>query len=78
MVVNSGDDEALPVKELCLPDQPAWGACIEVLDIYGRKLYKGKYSKRMDVGKFKGGRYLLRMYDRHGALLYSRWFKVSD
>ena len=78
LVVNSGDDEALPVKELCLPDQPAWGARVEVLDIYGRKVYKGKYSKRVDVRKLKGGRYQLRMCDRHGALLYSRWFKVSD
>ena len=78
LVVNSGDDEAVLVKEFSLPDQPAWGARIEVLDIYGRKLYKGKYSKRVDVRKLKGGRYQLRMYDRHKALLYSRWFIVSE
>ena len=76
--VNSGDDEALLVDELVLPDQPAWGARIEVLDIYGRTVCKGKYSKRVDVRKLKGGRYQLRMYDRHKALLYSRWFIVSE
>ena len=75
--VTSGSDESLAVEELVLPEQALWGSRIEVVDIYGRTIYKGRYSRRIGVRGLKGGEYILRIFDRHGALTYTRRFKVK-
>ena len=75
--VNYGAVGGPFLDELLLPEQPSWGARVEVLDIYGRCIYKGRYSQRIGVRGLPAGRYLLKMYDRHGALLYQEWFLVN-
>ena len=75
--VTSGSDDGLAVEELVLPEQALWGSRIEVTDIYGRRIYKGRYSKRIGVRGLQGGQYILRIFDRHGALTYTRRFKVK-
>ena len=74
--VTVGSDEELLVKELELPEQQVWGARIEVSDIYGRIIYKGKYVRRIGVRGVPGGHYIVRIYDRHGGLVYSRHIKT--
>lgn len=64
-------------KELLLPSFESWGNRMEVLDLYGRRLYYGRYAKRVGVGGLCGGYYILNVYDRHGALLYTRRFAVG-
>jgi hypothetical protein len=46
-----------------------------VTDLTGRRLYNGRYSDRIGVRGLDSGHYILKMYDRHGALLYSRKFR---
>lgn len=75
-VVTAGSDENLLVDELSLPEQALWGSRIEVTDIYGRRIYWGRYNKRIGVRGLPGGHYIIRIYDRHGALTFSRRFKV--
>lgn len=75
-VVARGDEDSF-VEELLLPEQAVWGSRVEVTDIYGRRIYWGKYSRRIVVRGVQGGYYFLKIYDRHGALTYSRTFKVK-
>lgn len=75
-VVTAGSDEELLADELSLPEQTVWGSRIEVTDIYGRRIYWGRYNKRVGVRGLPGGHYIIRIYDRHGALAFSRRFKV--
>ena len=64
-------------KDLLLPSFESWGNRMEVLDLYGRRLYNGHYAKRVAIGGLQGGYYILNIYDRHGALLYTRRFAVG-
>lgn len=57
-----------------LPVSIRGGWRIEVLDLYGRKVYNGRYSRRILVHGLQQGHYSLKVYDRHGALLYNRHF----
>ena len=74
--ITAGSDCDMAVEELLLPEQALWGSRVEVTDIYGRRIYWGKYSRRIGVRGLPGGTYILKIYDRHGALNYSRAFKV--
>lgn len=76
VVVVSGDDEPF-VDEIILPDPVTWGSRVEITDIYGRRIYWGKYSRRVVVCGMSGGQYILSLYDRHGALTYRRSFKTG-
>ena len=53
-----------------LPEQQSWGQRIKVKDIFGREVHYGKYSREFDVSAFPPGRYILSVYNRHGALLH--------
>ena len=70
------DDERFQ-HEITLPEPTTWGSRVEVTDIYGRRLYWGKYSKRVGVRGLHAGQYVLKLYDRHGALIYSRRFSTN-
>lgn len=74
-LITCGSDDCLAAEELSLPEEPSWGARVEVTDLTGRRLYNGRYSDRIGVRGLDGGHYILKMYDRHGALLYSRKFR---
>lgn len=76
--VTLGSDEDVLVQELELPEQQVWGSRIEVSDIYGRIIYKGKYTRRIGVRGVPGGHYVVRIYDRHGGLAYSRHIKTGQ
>ena len=53
-----------------LPHPQSWGQRISVTDIYGTEVYYGKFCSNFNVAGFAAGRYILAVYDRHGALLY--------
>lgn len=76
--VTLGSDEDVLVQELELPEQQLWGSRIEVSDIYGRIIYKGKYTRRIGVRGVPAGHYVVRIYDRHGGLAYSRHIKTGQ
>lgn len=76
--VTLGSDEDVLVQELELPEQQVWGSRIEVSDIYGRIIYKGKYTRRIGVRGVPGGHYVVRIYDCHGGLAYSRHIKTGQ
>lgn len=64
-------------KELLLPSFNSWGNVMEVLDLYGRRLYYGRCATRVGVRGLHGGYYILNVYDRHGAMIYTRRFAVG-
>lgn len=64
-------------KEMLLPLPESCDMRMEVLDLYGRRLYYGRYARRVGVRGLKGGYYILKAYDRHGALLWSRRFATG-
>ena len=55
---------------LALPEPQSWGQRIRVNDVYGREVYYGKYSREFNVAGFAAGRYILTVYNRHGAQLH--------
>lgn len=61
-------------KDILLPTFTSWGHKMEVLDVYGRRLYFGGCAKRVGVSGLHHGWYMLKVYDRHGALFYSHPF----
>lgn len=65
------NDESSLVREISLPELPGWGYRLEVSDMYGRLLYHGRYSRSVRVGGLDGGCYMLKVYDRRGALVDS-------
>ena len=65
------------VKYVYLPSPEKWGMKIEVLDIYGRRLYYGAYVKRVGVRGLLGGYYTLNVYNRHGEFVRSQRFAVG-
>lgn len=67
--------EDVHVKEISLPELPGWGYRLEVCDLFGRKIYSGRYSTNVGVEGLQGGNYMLKVYDRHGAVVLSRTFK---
>ena len=73
-IVTSGNESDIAAKEITLPQPASWGARVEVIDMWGRRLYKGRYSNRIGVRGLDGGYYMIKMYDRHGSLQYSKRF----
>lgn len=67
--------EDVHVKGISLPELPGWGYRLEVCDLFGRKIYSGRYSTNVGVEGLQGGNYMLKVYDRHGAVVLSRTFK---
>lgn len=72
--VPFGVEETL-LEDLVLPELTGWGYRLEVYDIYGRRIYSGRYSTNVGVRGLQGGCYKLKVYDRHGAVVHSRTFK---
>ena len=64
-----------PLCEISLPSADTWGMRLEVCDMYGRRLFMGRYSTRLIVRNLPAGYYLLRVYARDGKVLWSRYFK---
>jgi hypothetical protein len=73
-VVSFGARGAL-VEEIDLPEISGWGHRLEVIDVYGRTLYSGRYSRNVGVKGLQGGNYRLKVYDRHGSVVLSRNFR---
>ena len=67
VVVTFPGVSRMPVNELSLPEIPGWGCRIEVHDMYGRMLYRGRYSRRIGVRGLPSGCYMLHIYDRRGV-----------
>ena len=67
--------EDVHVNGISLPELPGWGYRLEVCDLFGRKIYSGRYSTNVGVEGLQGGNYMLKVYDRHGAVVLSRTFK---
>ena len=59
---------------LSLPEAQSWGQRISVKDVFGRKVYFGRYSRSFDIAGFDAGHYILTVYDRHGAVLHTQEF----
>lgn len=57
-----------------LPSPLSWGQRIVVKDVYGRKVYYGRYCTRFNVSDFSPGRYVLTVHDRHGAVVHELGF----
>ena len=53
-----------------LPEPQSWGQRIVVNDIFGREVYEGNYCSGFSVEGFRAGRYILTVYNRHGARLH--------
>jgi hypothetical protein len=53
-----------------LPVPQSWGQRILVKDIFGRSVHYGKYCREFNVAGFAAGRYILTVYNRHGARLH--------
>ncbi|MBQ5644132.1 MAG: family 10 glycosylhydrolase [Bacteroidaceae bacterium] len=54
-----------------LPEPLSWGQRIEVCDLYGRVLHFGKFTPCFNVNGFAAGQYILKVYNRYGALLHT-------
>lgn len=67
--------EKVHVNGISLPELPGWGYRLEVCDLFGRKIYSGRYGTDVGVEGLQGGNYMLKVYDRHGAVVLSRTFK---
>lgn len=65
------------VEDVFLPAPESWGMKIEVLDIYGRRLYYGGYVRRVGVRGLQTGFYILNVYNRQGEFVRSRRFAVA-
>lgn len=55
---------------ISLPEPQSWGQRIQVKDIFGREVHYGKYCREFNVADFAAGRYILTVYNRHGARLH--------
>ena len=55
---------------ISLPVPQSWGQRILVKDIFGRSVHYGKYCREFNVAGFAAGRYILTVYNRHGARLH--------
>lgn len=73
-VFCSGRESSVVCGDIELPEPSSFGWRLEVTDIYGRKIYYGRYSTRVIVDGLQAGRYTLKVYNRHGELLYTRNF----
>lgn len=62
------------LETVSLPEPQGWGQRIEVTDVYGRRLYFGKYSRKVVVRGLQSGCYILNVYDRRGVKMYSKEF----
>lgn len=59
---------------LSLPEAQSWGQRISVEDVFGRRVHFGKFSREFNVSGFDAGRYILTVYNRHGAVLHTQEF----
>lgn len=66
--------KSLLLETVSLPEPQGWGQRIEVTDVYGRRLYFGKYSRKVVVRGLQSGCYILNVYDRRGVKIYSKEF----
>lgn len=73
-ILCSGVESSVATGNLQLPEPSSFGWQLEVTDLYGRKIYSGRYSTNIIVSGLQGGRYTLKVYNRHGELLYTRNF----
>ncbi len=64
-----------PLQELSLPRIVASGATLVLSDVYGREIFRGRYSTRAIVRGLPAGIYCLRAVGRDGKVLWSRNFK---
>ncbi len=64
-----------PVQELSLPELSVAGARLTVYDMYGRKIFEGRYSTRAIVRNLPHGYYCFKALERSGKVLWSRYFK---
>ena len=65
MVTFTGKTQLADVVEL--PASRSWGQRIEVVDMSGRRIYYGKYSRKVDMRGVPHGCYILKVYNRHGS-----------
>ena len=65
MVTFTGKTQLADVVEL--PASRSWGQRIEVVDMSGRRIYYGKYSRKVDMRGVPHGCYILNVYNRHGS-----------
>lgn len=72
-VVTFGAEQAF-VDVVELPELHGWGYRVVVSDTYGRVIYNGRYSCRLSTVGLAPGYYMIKVYDRHGALVDSKQF----
>lgn len=72
-VVTFGAEQAF-VDVVELPELRGWGYRVVVSDTYGRVIYNGRYSCRLSTVGLAPGYYMIKVYDRHGALVDSKQF----
>ncbi|MBR5455381.1 MAG: family 10 glycosylhydrolase [Bacteroidaceae bacterium] len=72
-VVTFGAEQAF-VDVVELPELHGWGYRVVVSDTYGRVIYNGRYSCRLSTVGLAPGYYMIKVYDRHGALVDSKLF----
>lgn len=70
----SGGTTSLVSCGIELPEADSWGWNVEIIDIYGRTFYKGRYARKANLQGLPPGHYILNVYDRHGSLRYNRRF----
>lgn len=62
-------------EALTLPEPFSWGQRLLVHDIYGKLIYRGRYSKYVKLNNLLPGYYRLTVTDRDGAVLWSDYLK---
>lgn len=63
------------VRELSLPEFHKLGLRLVVCDMYGRKVYSGRFSTRVIVRNLPAGHYSARVYGRDGRVVWGGNFR---
>ena len=72
MVCCAGVESRISDSELSLT--VAGARTMQVTDVYGREIYRGRYSDRIIVGGLGRGHYILNLFDASGALVGTKEF----